>query len=71
MKTQKCASGPKTRPEGFGTVTYRCNMATLCTPIVGFAVGARAPTRTRVASRSLSARGSLAGTALAGTEPRH
>ena len=46
-------------------------MTTLCTPIVGFAVGARAPTRTRVASRSLSARGSLAGTALAGTEPRH
>ena len=46
-------------------------MATFCTPIVGFAVGARAQTRTRVASRSLSLRGSLAGTALAGTEPRH
>uniref|UniRef100_A0A7S0IC79 ABC transporter domain-containing protein n=1 Tax=Micromonas pusilla TaxID=38833 RepID=A0A7S0IC79_MICPS len=45
-------------------------MATLCTPIVGFAVGARAPTRTRVASRSLSARGSLAGTALAATASR-
>ena len=45
-------------------------LTTLCTPIVGFAVGARAPTRARVvAHNSLSARSSVAGTTLAGARP--